>query len=274
MGTRRMRPMTGAVAMLAALMVIAAPAMAHVAPLPAEAPAEGYTMIEFRVPHGCAGVPTETVTLTLNEVFVVAKAEAVPGWTVSYTYADRSEPVELHGQQVTTYVETVSWTNKENPLADDQYQTFGLTLKVHGTPGDVILVPTVQTCTDGALEEWLNEDPKGDHPAPRITLMGAPDEMAGHDMSGDNADMSSEHDHEAMMADENASLEARIASMEEHMDMMMADTNLNLEARVARLELATEDTEEEPAAPLNLPTFIVAILGLLSGGFALIRSKA
>jgi uncharacterized protein YcnI len=159
-----------AVAITAAALVIASPAHAHVTPFPDNAAAGGYATVHFQVPHGCDGSPTTTVAVQLSENISSVKAEMVPGWTAAYTKAPLSQPFESYGEPVTEYVDVVTWTAQSDPLPDDQFMRFGISMKVPDLPDEELILPTVQTCADGAQEAWIDTDPEGDKPAPRVAL--------------------------------------------------------------------------------------------------------
>jgi periplasmic copper chaperone A len=163
----------GALSGLLGLTLAAATAGAHVTAAQPTAPAGGYATIDLKVPHGCEGQATNTLAVQLRDDFESVKAQRVPGWEVSYERAPLEEPVEVHGRTITDYVATVTWTASGDPLPDDQYQTFGLSMKMPDLPGQTVLLPTVQGCVDGSESAWIEPDPDGDHPAPAVELLAA-----------------------------------------------------------------------------------------------------
>lgn len=172
---------------------LSAVATAHVSPVEPTAPADGYTTVELQLPHGCDGAATERLEVQLNEEIRAVKAEAVPGWSVSYERETLTESIELHGQEVTEYVSVVTWTADGDPLPDDQYMRFGISMRAPDAPGETLRFPTVQHCVGGGTSSWIENDPDGDHPAPAVLLTAA---QGGHgeeategpdDSSGDEA---------------------------------------------------------------------------------------
>ena len=189
MTTNIFKPAAFAGASIAALFALTPVASAHVTPVPSTAPAGGYATIELQIPHGCDGAATERVEVQLNDEISSVKAESFAGWTVSYERAPLDEPIDLHGEQVDEYVSVVSWTAEGDPLPDDEYQRFGISMKVPEHAGDDLLLPTVQYCVGGGTSSWLEADPEAEHPAPMVKLVAA-DGTDGHDdaPSEDSAD--------------------------------------------------------------------------------------
>ena len=59
-----MRFKTTWAATVAASLITAAPAAAHVTIAPAEALADGYATLQVQVPHGCDGSPTKAIRVS------------------------------------------------------------------------------------------------------------------------------------------------------------------------------------------------------------------
>jgi hypothetical protein len=141
-------------------------------------------------------------------------AQAVPGWEVSYDRRPLDEPIELHGEQVTEYVASVTWTAQGEPLADGQFLRYGISMKTPDLEGETLLLPTVQTCVDGSESAWIDEDPEADHPAPSIELVAA--EGDGH--GGSESDAEGAEAQEASTDAESASAASETAESDESSD--------------------------------------------------------
>jgi uncharacterized protein YcnI len=165
--------------------VLAPAASAHVTANPAEAPAGGFTMISFRVPHGCEESATTRLSIQIPEGVVSVAPEAVPGWEVETVEGPYDEPVQLHGEEVTEGVKEVTWTG--GPLDAHQFLDFGLSMRMPEAEGETIYFPVVQTCEQGETS-WITipvageEEP--DTPAPGVTLLAA---SGGHGSSTGSA---------------------------------------------------------------------------------------
>lgn len=185
---RRVLPTTAAT--IAATLLVVGPAAAHVSANPSEASSGAYARFAFRVPHGCDGAPTDEVAIRVPAGVASVKPEFVPGWDVSSEVGPYDEPVELHGEEITEGVQSVTWTAQPGQeLPDDQFREFGLSVKLpDGEAGDVLYFPTVQSCPDGGEIAWI-EIPSGDEelesPAPAVTLTAATDGH-GHGAPGDD----------------------------------------------------------------------------------------
>jgi uncharacterized protein YcnI len=164
---------------LAVAAALPAAASAHVTANPAEATADGFTVIGFRVPHGCEEAGTTTLTVRIPQGVVSVAPEAVPGWEVTTKTGTFDEPVESFGETITEGTVEVTWTG--GPLAHDQFVDFGISMKMPNTPGETLWFPTIQRCEQGETR-WVKIPVEGqeepDTPAPGVTLVAAegPDE--------------------------------------------------------------------------------------------------
>ncbi len=192
MNLTRILTVTG---VMAAMMLMASPAWAHVTVTPGEVSASGYSKLDFSVPHGCEDEATNSVAIQIPAGVVSLTPQVVPGWEIEMEEGPLAEPVELHGEMVTEGVTKVTWTG--GPLASNHLEVFGLSVRIEGTPGDTLYFPTVQTCDNGEAA-WIEipseEGEELDMPAPAVTLTEASD---GHGHSDDAADDEEMTDDEA-----------------------------------------------------------------------------
>jgi len=186
------KPYFLAAAVAAVLLISASPALAHVTPVQRTAPADGYATIEFQVPHGCDGAATEVVSVQLRDDITAVKAQAIPGWEVSYDRQPLDEPIEIHGREVDDYIAVVTWTAEGDPLPDDQFMRFGISMKMPDLEGEQLLFPAVQDCVDGSEAAWVDADPDSDYPAPVVELLAS---TGGH--GADDASDSAHDDSDA-----------------------------------------------------------------------------
>ena len=113
---------------------LASPATAHVTATlnGATATSGGYGTLFLRVPHGCDGDATNSVTVTIQAGINAAgvKPQQKPGWTI------------------TRSGNTITWSGGHLP--DDQFDDFGLNLRYPTlNPGEAsrrVALPTVQVC--------------------------------------------------------------------------------------------------------------------------------
>lgn len=145
-------------------------AMAHVVIGNPQAKAGSTFIAAFRVSHGCAGSPTNTITVTVPESIITARPQPKAGWTLSTTRAKLAAPVAGEGGPITERVSSITWSG--GPLPADQYEEFVVMLRLPDTAG-VLNFPVLQSCVKGA-ENWA-ELPDGSgkrpaHPAAALTV--------------------------------------------------------------------------------------------------------
>ena len=161
-----------------------AAALAHVVMSPATAAPGGYYAGDLRISHGCEGSATLAVTVMIPPSVASAKPQPKPGWTLEIKREPLPQPVPGEGgQMLRDHAGTITWRGR---LPDDQFDTFGLMLKLPADAGPLYF-KTVQTCEKGE-NRWTDIPAPGaawgsvPHPAPVLTLKPASaDPMAGMD---------------------------------------------------------------------------------------------
>lgn len=165
-------------AALAALMSCAAmSAQAHATLEQGEADAGSYYKAIMRVPHGCDGQATHTVSITVPEGLIGAKPMPKAGWDLQTRSGAYENSYTNHGRTVTEGVVEVTWSGGNLP--NDWYDEFVFRGKLADTlePGTVLYFKTVQICADGTVE-WTEIPAEGQtrsdltHPAPTLTISG------------------------------------------------------------------------------------------------------
>jgi periplasmic copper chaperone A len=157
-----------------AIAAIAAPAAAHVTvPDGADVPSGGNAVIHLRVPHGCDGAATDTISVQLPDGVVSAKAEYVPGWDLAVETVP-SAPYDEFGTTKTERVGVITWSGGDLP--DAAFYDFGIKATFLLDPGTVVALPVVQKCGDvevAWIEATVEGQPEPEHPAPTITIGAA-----------------------------------------------------------------------------------------------------
>lgn len=157
----RRTPLAFVVAVLSAL---AAVTVAFVGPAPAGAhtesdlvavPAGSDATVTLKPTHGCAGSPT--VKVRIRAEVAGATAGDVDGWTATAT--------EDGGRTV------LEWAGGSLPA--DVTGAFPVHFTAPDDPGRLLLFPAIQTCENGEELAWIEGDPDGDHPAPRLLILPA-----------------------------------------------------------------------------------------------------
>jgi uncharacterized protein YcnI len=160
----------------ATVLLLAAPASAHISPTIDSAPAGSYTTFSLQVPHGCGEAGTTKLEVQIPESILSVTPQVVPGWTISRTTEQLAKPLDDgEGGKITDRTSVITWTG--GPLAHDQLELFGLSVKMPDTAGKAVSFPTIQTCEDGSRTDWIEPTVEGqdepEHPAPTIQLTKA-----------------------------------------------------------------------------------------------------
>jgi uncharacterized protein YcnI len=161
---------------LAASVLVATGASAHVTVASQDATPGGYGKITFRVPNESDTASTVGLRIQIPEDAALASLRTQPmaGWTATLTTADLDEPLENHGLEITSYVSVVEFRADEGAgIAPGQFQEFSLS----GGPfpdADQLSFPTVQLYNDGTEAAWIEPTVDGqeepESPAPVLSL--------------------------------------------------------------------------------------------------------
>jgi uncharacterized protein YcnI len=103
--------------------------------------------------HGCGDAAT--VRVAIRAPVPGATAGEVVGWTATAT-ADADRTV-------------LEWTG--GVLPSTETGAFPVTFTVPDAVGELLTFPAVQTCEDGAELAWIDGDPAGEYPAPRLLVL-------------------------------------------------------------------------------------------------------
>jgi uncharacterized protein YcnI len=161
---------------LAASVVVATFASAHVSVSSPDAAPGGFGKITFRVPNESDTASTVSLRIQIPEEAALAslRVQPVPGWTATMTRSDLQEPLENHGEQISSYVSLVEFRADEGGgIRPGEFQEFSLA----GGPfpeRDTLMFPAVQAYSDGSEVAWIEPPVDGqdepEHPAPVLEL--------------------------------------------------------------------------------------------------------
>lgn len=168
-----MKNLVVAISAAAIFAAAALPAAAHVVLDQTEAAAGSYFKATFRVPHGCDGSPTTSISIAIPEGVIAVKPQPKHGWTVRTEKAPYKQSYTLHGKTITEGVVRVTWEG--GPLADDMFDEFAFMTKLPDDPEIMMLFfPVIQTCEEGSVAwDQLPVPASGEHlarPAPMLHL--------------------------------------------------------------------------------------------------------
>lgn len=166
-----MKHLTMLVSVLALLTI---PAFAHVTANPNQGKAGTYFQTSLRISHGCEQSDTKVIRVKIPAGILTVHPQFKPGWEVELVKHKLDKPAAIgHGKTTDEVVDEVIW--RGGPLPYDQYDDFGLIMKLPEKVGQVLWFPTTQECKSGenrwvdipkSVKEWHHAD----KPAPYVTL--------------------------------------------------------------------------------------------------------
>jgi periplasmic copper chaperone A len=173
----RIRTMTIAAAVAAAL-VLAPAAAAHVTLNPGEWEAGGFARFAVRVPNERDAADTTRVTVKFPEQILSANFQPIEGWRRVVKMVQLDEPIDDEGEQITERIDTVTWSGGR--IRPGEFQEFGVSFQVpeDSEPGSQLAFPSVQRYSNGEVVRWIGPE-DADEPAPTVTVLEpAPEEGA------------------------------------------------------------------------------------------------
>jgi uncharacterized protein YcnI len=181
---RRTVTLAGTAATTAAMIALGAgAASAHVTVNPDDTGADGYSHLTFNMPNESATAKTNKleVKLPTDTPFTSVSVKQIDGWTAQVVTSELPKPVTVGGSTVTKAPTSVVWTANDaaHEIGQNQYQAFSLSVGRLPAAGTKVVLPAVQTYTDGSVVNW-NEtaqdgQPEPQHPAPSFTTTAADD---------------------------------------------------------------------------------------------------
>jgi uncharacterized protein YcnI len=146
----------GTLVIIAAALGALAPsiAAAHTEPSLVGVPAGADATVSLQPTHGCGESPT--VTVRIRAPLPDASAGEVEGWTAS------SAP-DGAGNSV------LEWTGGSLPT--DEEGAFPVTFVAPDEVGRLLTFPAIQVCANGEELAWIDGDPAGEYPAPRVLVL-------------------------------------------------------------------------------------------------------
>lgn len=153
---------------IAAALVPAGAARAHVSVQPVEATAGTYQVLRFGLGHGCDGKPSRALRIEIPQGVSTARPQPKPGWKLEVARRADGTPT------------AITWTGN---LAADEFDEFVMLTRLPPTAGPLPF-PATQSC-EGAEARWVEVAPPGAprpvRPAPVVNLKPGAAPQAGHD---------------------------------------------------------------------------------------------
>ncbi|MBL1083328.1 YcnI family protein [Streptomyces actinomycinicus] len=176
-----------------AVLVLSAPAFAHVTVQPEGAAAKGgYAVVDFKVPNERDDASTTKVEVNLPADHPIASVmpQPVPGWKVQVTKSKLDKPLTMHGEKIDEAVTKVTWTADGKGIEPGYFQKFPLSLGALPEDADHLTFKAIQTYSDKEVVRWIEEPQEGqeepENPAPVLELSAATGDHHGS-ASAENA---------------------------------------------------------------------------------------
>ncbi|WP_338698284.1 YcnI family protein [Streptomyces sp. Q6] len=201
-------------AAVSSVVLLSAPAFAHVSVQPEGAAAKGsYAVVDFKVPNERDDAATTKLEVSLPTDHPLASVmpEPVPGWTAKVTKSTLDKPIELHGEKITEAVSKVTWTatgsGDTKGIQPGYFQKFPVSIGQLPTDADELVFKAIQTYDNKEVVRWIEPQQEGqeepENPAPTLELTAATGDE--HGSSGASSDDSADHDKETTAASSDTS---------------------------------------------------------------------
>ena len=170
MSTRR----TALLAVVAAALVAATAAQAHVTPHPNALPSGGGDItMWFTVPNEMSNANTTKLDVQFPDGFIGLDPEPVPGWKSKVVEKKLPKPIQTDDGPISFEVAQVIWTATAGGLPPGEAVRLFFTTAVPGKPaGTTLTFKALQTYSNGKIVRWIGP-PSADQPAPQVVLIGA-----------------------------------------------------------------------------------------------------
>lgn len=186
-------------AAVSSVVLVSAPAFAHVSVQPEGAAAKGgYAVVDFKVPNerdNAATVKLE-VNFPTDHPLASVMPQPLPGWKSEVTKSKLDKPLEMHGEKITEAVSKVTWTatgsGADKGVQPGYFQKFPVSIGALPTDADELVFKAIQTYDNKEVVRWIEPQQKGqeepENPAPTLALTAAADEHGASGASADKAD--------------------------------------------------------------------------------------
>jgi uncharacterized protein YcnI len=165
-----------ALALMGALILVvllAAPAFAHVTVSPETAVQGSDAVLTFNVPNELDSATTTKVEIGFPADHPIADVSVLPvaGWTATVAMTKSAKPIKTDAGSSDQRVGTVTWTGGQ--IQPGQFEQFTVSVGLPDATADLAF-PAVQTYSDGTTVRWVEPTPPGgaepEHPAPVLSL--------------------------------------------------------------------------------------------------------
>ncbi|WP_372344293.1 YcnI family protein [Streptomyces sp. KL116D] len=184
-------------AAVSSVVLVSAPAFAHVSVQPEGTAAKGgYAVVDFKVPNERDDAATTKLEVSFPTDHPLASVmpQPIPGWKAEVTKSKLDKPLEMHGEKITEAVSKVTWTatgsGDDKGVRPGYFQKFPLSIGQLPTDTDQLVFKAIQTYDNKEVVRWIEPQQKGqeepENPAPTLELSAA--EGDEHGASGAASD--------------------------------------------------------------------------------------
>jgi uncharacterized protein len=225
-------------AVVAAFALLApAAAQAHVSLHPNEVPTGSFATLDIRVPNEMESANTIKLAVQVPPGFLDISTEYMPGWSAKVLTSKLAKPVQTADGEVTEQVREIVWTGdgKQGLIPPGQFLNFPISTEIPGNEGEELTFKVLQYYDNGEVVRWIG-GPNSEEPAPKIDVTapgGVLQDVAGSETAPPSPSATSSESSESS-----------------------GSSNSNCASK-----------------GLGIAALIVAALGLIAGGAALIRSR-
>ncbi len=181
-----------------AVLVLSAPAFAHVSVQPeGEAARGGYAVVDFKVPNERDNASTTRLEVTFPAEHPLASVMPQPldGWKVQITKSKLDKPLTLHGRQISEAVTKVTWTATGKGIEPGYFQKFPLSIGQLPEDTDQLVFKALQTYSNKEVVRWIEVQKDGqeepENPAPVLELTAATSSSGHHGTTAEDASATS-----------------------------------------------------------------------------------
>ncbi|KAF9109401.1 hypothetical protein BGX27_007658 [Mortierella sp. AM989] len=135
------------------LLIATSSVEAHVTANPSAGVSGAYFQSNFRVPHGCDGNSTDSVTVEIPKGVTSVKPRSIYPWNATINMVPLETPITTPTGVVNTTVGSITWSN--GLILDSMYEDFGLQFKLPVMEGPLYW-RVYQHCVNNAWNNWTS----------------------------------------------------------------------------------------------------------------------
>jgi len=177
-----------------AVVVLSAPAFAHVSVQPEGAAAKGgYAVVDFKVPNERDDASTTKLEVTFPTDHPLASAmpEPMDGWNIEVTKSKLAKPLEVHGKKISEAVSKITWTADGKGIEPGYFEKFPVSVGALPEDADELTFKALQTYSDKEVVRWIEVQKDGaeepENPAPVLALSAASEDGHAHGSKAEDA---------------------------------------------------------------------------------------